>query len=182
MGKHKLQLSIPDTLNLCVFRIIDESIYDPDLPISCPTLQIQTPGFSTAKTIEDVEPNFSYNLSACDLKIQTVQCGYEFNDLPDRIYVIRYSVSPNSEVYVEYNYLRISKALTKIRDLLCQLDLGACYPPAEDKKRLNEITEIQQYLMAAKAKVEVCMDVKRGLQLYNYGVEKFDKLNCFNCK
>lgn len=181
MGKHKLQLSVPDTLNLCMLRVVDESLYDEDMPITCPTLQIRTPGFSYAQTIEDVEPGFSYNLSACDLKVQTLHCGFEFNDLPDKIYVIRYSVSPNDQVYVEYNHMRISKALTRVRDYLCTLDLGACDPPVEIKKKQDEITEIQQFLMAAKAKVEVCHDAKKGLQLYSYAVERLDKITCKNC-
>lgn len=181
MGKHKLQLGIPDTLNICVLRIVDESWYDPDLPIVCPKLQVQAPGFNMANFIE-VDAEFSGNFSACDLGIQTINCGNEFNDLPDRVYVIRYSVSPNDQVYVEYNHMRLTKALLKIKDFLCTLDMGACEPGVELKRKLDEVTEIQQYFLAAKAKAETCRQVHQGIALYNYAWARLIKLTgCKNC-
>jgi hypothetical protein len=182
MGSHKLQLEIPDTLNLCVMPIVDRSVYNEDLTVVCPRLQISSPGFSVSYFVDDIVKGFSYNLTACDLKLQSLKCGTEFNDLPDRLYVITYSVSPHDKVYVTYNHLRISKALTKLRQHYCDLDLGACEPGIETRRKLRELSDLHDDLLAAKIKVEDCRKVKQGLDMYAYTWEKISKFNCAGCK
>jgi hypothetical protein len=181
MASHKLSLEIPDTLNSCVLRIVDMSVYDENLQVTCPRLQVSVPGFSGSYFV-DVESGFARNFSACDLGVQTEDCGSEFADLPDKVYVFSYSVAPNDVVYVEYNHLRITKALNKIREFLCEIDQSDCEPTEEVRLKLQQIDYIRQYLMAAKAKVEVCRDVKKGLALYNYAWSKIEKLDCKTCK
>jgi hypothetical protein len=105
----------------------------------------------------------------------------DFNPLPDGIYVIKYSVSPNDIVYVEYNHLRITKALQKYDALLCELELPPCSPAPDKKLRLAELMEIKGYLEAAKATVEVCHNAEKGMALYNYALKRLDKLNCTTC-
>lgn len=162
-------------------RIVDTSVYDEDLTVKCPRLQITSPGFSESYFV-DVSQNFADNFSACDLGIQSLNCGVEYNDLPDKVYVITYSVSPNDVVYVEYNHLRITKALNKIRNILCTLDMGACEPTEEIRKKLTQLDYIRQDLLAAKAMVEVCREVKKGIAMYNYAMEKLGKFDCKNCR
>jgi len=181
MGSHKLGLEIPDTLNTCVLRVVDMSIYDDLIPTKCARLQITVPGFTNSFFVDDIEPGFALNLSACNLKVQTVNCGTEFNELPDKVYVITYSVSPNDQVYVEYNYLRITKALNKIRNLYCELDLGTCEPSSSQQSRLDQLVWIQNLLKAAQAKVDPGRDVKAGLALYNYAWELLSKITCRLC-
>jgi hypothetical protein len=122
------------------------------------------------------------NLTACDLGIQNAGCGTSYNDLPDGIYIIKYSVSPNEYVYVEYNHLRETKALNKVESVYCDLDLGTCDPPMQIKQKLEKIQFIQQYLKAAKAYVEYCRQPKKGMELYNYAVKLLDKLTCSSCR
>ena len=45
MAKHVLSLEAPDTMNLCQIRIVDTSIYNADVEIQCPLLEITLPGF-----------------------------------------------------------------------------------------------------------------------------------------
>lgn len=181
MANHKLSLDIPDTLNECMLPIIDTSIYTDLIPASCPQLQIATPGFTKSEFVDNVSINFNGKFTACELKVQTVNCTKESNALPDGIYVIRWSVSPNDIVYVEYNHLRITQALLKIRKLYCDLDLSTCAPSAQVEKQMRLIQDINTYLQAAKAKVEVCRQADKGLQLYKYAMSKLDKLNCKLC-
>lgn len=181
MANHKLSLEIPPTLNKCILRVIDSSVYNSDITLKCGRLQIMAPGFSTSEFIDDVYPNFSVNLTACDLKIQKVNCGTDFNSLPDGIYVIKWSVSPNEIVYVEYNHLRTTNALDKLSKIYCDLDLACCEPSAEMKRKLDQLTEIQQYLTAAKIKVEYCREAKKGMELFKQALKMLDKMNCKNC-
>lgn len=184
--KHKLSLSFPDTMNDWSMTIMDNSTYTSLIPVSCLTLQILLPGFTKAVTFDEnsfvpLTPNFIRHFTACDLEVQTQSCGERFDPLPDGIYVIRLSVSPNDIVYVEYNYLRTTQAMLKWKARMCELDVPACDPPADIKMKLDKLMEILGKIEAAKAMVEVCHKAQKGLELFNYAVKELDALDCSSC-
>lgn len=185
--KHKLSLYIPDTMDNWSLTIQDTSVYTDLIPVSCPTLQIQLPGFTTATTVNDttmpnpLAPGFIRQFTACDLDVQTESCGTRFDCLPDGIYVIRYSVSPNDIVYVEYNHLRIVQALITWNEKLCELEVAPCDPPSEKKARLDELMQIKVFLEAAKNMVEFCSKPNEGMEIYNYALKRLKKLDCQTC-
>lgn len=181
MGKHTLSLEIPDTLNECILRVADSSVYDDKLPVECATLEILPPGFTCAVSLEATAGFCNWNLTACDLGMQTLSCGEVFDTLPDGVYVIKYSVAPNEYVFVEYNHLRITNALIKYQKLLCYLDIAACDPLPEVKEKLKKLRLYHMMLMAAKAKVEFCHHPKEGMNLYEYAVKMIDKMSCNLC-
>lgn len=173
-------------MNECIFKILDTSVYqtaNPAIPVVCPTLNITVPGFGYSNQIDAT--NF-YNdgfitLTACDLQLQTVDCGTKYYNLPDGIYIIKYSVSPNETVYVEYNHLRITHALNMYYKVLCDVDLAACDPPFKVKEKLEALRLIFMYLQSAKSKVEFCLEPQKGMSLYNYAIKLLNKLSCTNC-
>ena len=184
MAQHILSVEAPDTMNSCVLKLVDTSVYSPYVPYECPILEITVPGFNYSVQFGEnvVQQNFILNLTACDLEIQTLDCGTSFGDLPDGIYVIKYSVAPNDKVYVEYNHLRITKALTCYNEAMCELDIGACDPDAELTKKLKSLREIKSYLDAAKAKAETCHEPMQAMDLYNYAMKRLGKFDCKTCK
>lgn len=184
--KHALSLSIPDTMNNWSMTIMDVSVYADLIPVSCLTLQVLVPGFPKAITFNEdsvpaLTPGFIRHLTACDLGLQTESCGTRFDVLPDGIYVIKLSVSPNDYVYAEYNYLRVTQALIKWKQKLCDLELAPCDPPAEKKAKLEQLMLIKSYIESAKAMVEVCHKANKGLDLFNYAVKLLNKLDCKTC-
>ena len=184
--KHKLSLAIPDTMNDWSITVQDMSVYTDIIPVSCLTLQVLVPGSILAVTFNEdsvppLTPGFIRHLTACNLGLQGEGCGSRFDCLADGIYVFKLSVSPNDIVYVEYNHLRITQALKLWKELLCELDLAPCDPPKDKKKKLDRLMELKGYLEAAKAKVEVCHDPKKGMELYNYALSELKKLNCKPC-
>lgn len=181
MAQHYLSLEAPDTLNKCILPIHDTSVYTPTAAVVCPKLIVTVPGFSRGVIIDGVQPGFNLNLTACDLGMQVDQCGTVFADLPDGVYVLNWSVSPNDLVYVEYNHLRITNFLNRYQAILCDLSLGACEPPTEIKKKLMRLRELRMYAEAAKAMVEFCHNPMKGMQLFNYAVEQLNKMNCITC-
>lgn len=183
MANHVLSLEAPDTMNKCILRVVDTSVYNPMAPVKCPLLQVTVPGFNVPVNFSEnqIQPGFIENLTACDLQLQTSQCGSKFWDLPDGIYILKWSVSPNDQVYVEYNHLRITNALWMVQEVLCDLDLAACDPPAIVKQQLAQIQLIQGYLSAAKAAVEFCHEPKRGMELYSYAIKLLKKIGCKSC-
>jgi len=186
MAQHVLSLEAPDTMNKCILRLVDTSVYNTDIPVKCPMLWVTLPGFKYSVQFTEtsglaISPGFILNLTACDLEIQSSNCGTTYSDLPDGIYSIKYSVSPNEHVYVEYNHLRITKALHKYQAILCELDIAACDPPSSIKNKLNQLRLIKMYLDAAKAQVEYCLHAQKGMELYNYAVKLLDKMDCSTC-
>ena len=184
--KHVLSLNIPDTMNDWSLTIHDTSIYVENMPISCLTLQVLMPGFTTASTftassVPPLEAGFIRHLTACDLEVLCESCGSVYNCLPDGIYVIRYSVSPTDLVYVEYNHLRIVQAMKLYQQHLCDLELQACAIPADKKARFDELMEIKGFLDSAKAKVDYCHEPSKGMELYNYALSRLKKLDCKSC-
>ena len=180
MAKNALSLDIPDTTNDCILRIIDSSIYASGVPVECLTLDITPPGFFQAYQYLNLSPLFSVNLTACDIGLQTYACDTIKNTFSDGVYIIRYSVSPNDKVFVEYNHLRITAALKKFEALLCCLDLKGCAPTSDLTKELNEVQLLMTFLKAAKANVEYCHHPGKGMELYNYVISRLSKISCRN--
>jgi hypothetical protein len=178
MAKHQLSLEIPNTLNGCIFRVIDTSIYSDEVPVECPKLEITPPGFYQAYDVPNLTENFTENITACDMGLQIYNCTIQYNDLPDGVYVVRYSVSPNDKVYVEYNHLRITRALNKINEILCCLDVAACEPQKPLRDKLMQLQLLETQLQAAKVEVEYCHHPKKGMEIYNYVMKMLDKLAC----
>ena len=46
MAQHKLSVEAPDTLNTFILRLVDTSVYDPNMAVDCPILEITLPGFT----------------------------------------------------------------------------------------------------------------------------------------
>lgn len=186
MAQHKLSLEALQVSNDCVLRIIDTSIYNSDVPIECPILEVTLPGFAysvqfSTDTTPAITPGFMLSLTACDLELQFQNCGTSFSSFQDGVYVIKYSVAPNDEVYVEYNHLRITKALNCYNRIMCDLDVAACDPVTEVRKQLEDLRLIKMYLEAAKAKVEICHEPIKGMELYTYAMKLLGKFECDSC-
>ena len=180
MANHILSLEVPTVMNSCILKIFDTSVYSDLIPVTCPTLNITVPGFGYSVQL-DTTQDFVDTITACDLQLQTTDCGTVTVDIPDGIYIIKYSVSPNETVYVEYNHMRITQALNKYYNVLCDVDANACDPPFKIKQRLEELRLIFMYLQAAKGKVEFCHEPQKGMSLYNYAMKLLNKLTCTHC-
>ena len=180
MANHVLSLEVPTVMNSCILRVVDTSVYSSLIDVNCTYLNITVPGYGYSIQL-NVTENFTKTVTACDLKLQTEDCGEKYANLPDGIYIIKYSVSPNDVVYVTYNHLRITDALIRYNKILCDIDVAACDPPADVKKKLEQLRLIKMYLEAAKAKVEYCHEPQKGMTLYNYACKLLGKMDCTNC-
>jgi len=183
MATNSLSLNIPDIMTDCILRVEDTSVYEPLLPYVCPTLQILVPGYRDCVTLNDttvpkVDKGFIFNLTACDLKVQTSCCGTEFDPLPDGIYVIKYSTSPHDRMFVEYNHLRVTCLRKKLKEEWCNLKLSACEPIPQTKEKFLALMEITGFIDAAKAKAEYCLDSEQAMVLYNYAKKLLDNYSC----
>tara|TARA_R110000868_G_scaffold226197_1_gene478760 strand:- start:1201 stop:1776 length:576 start_codon:yes stop_codon:yes gene_type:complete len=175
--KHILSLEIPTVSNCELLCIKDTSQYATELAVDCEELLITLPGYSVPVLIK-VDKGFDMCLTACVLALQKTQCGTIQQRLPDGIYIIRYSVSPNSKVFVEYNHLRTTSLLTDYYQVLCDLNIDACQPETSKQELLSEMNFIRTMIDAAVANVEYCQSSAQGMQLYSYAKQRLSKVNC----
>jgi hypothetical protein len=173
-SKHQLSLELPDTNNIKVLRLFDTSLYAEDLAIDCGTLRITSPGFNLPVAIEILK-GFNIVLNACSLGLQRTNCQDASQPIPDGVYVINYSVAPNTSVFVEYNHLRTTQTINKYFNLLCDLEMSACEPDADVKEKLEELRLIKGFIDAAKAKVEYCHEPQAGMELLIYAQKRLNK-------
>ena len=167
--RHTLALDIPETACENIIRILDASIYGLGLAVDCPRLDIYLPGFSLPiyYTHEDgLTPGFMLNLSTADLGITTHDSPA--GTFPDGLYTIRYSVSPNETVYVQYYHLRTTTLTNTYYREICKVQLQACEPNAEQHQRLHDLRYIKMYIDAAKAKAEYCHAPVQAVEMYQY--------------
>ena len=176
-SKHILSLEIPAVSNCDLLCIKDTSQYSSELAVDCEELLITLPGFSVPVLIK-VDKDFDMCLTACTMALQTTGCGTTQENIPDGVYIIKYSVSPNSKVYVEYNHLRVTRLLTTYYEVLCDLEVQACQPESEKQSLLAEMSYIRTVIDAAVANVEYCQSAAHGMQLYNYAKSRLNKISC----
>jgi hypothetical protein len=180
--KHTLSLEIPETQNTCILRVVDTSLYTVDcMDVKCPILQVTSPGCIVPVSFEVTAGFPNLNLTACDLETQTVNCGVTYSNLQDGIYIVRYSVSPNEEVYVEYNHLRVTNIKNRYEKALCSLNLSGCQPSSEVLKKLDALGRIKMYIEAAVASAEYCHDAKKAMDIFEYAKKLMDKIDCKTC-
>jgi len=176
-SKHILSLEIPTVSNCDLLCIKDTSQYSDDLAVDCEELLITLPGFSVPVLIQ-VDKGFDMCLTACTLSLQKTDCGTTQEKIPDGIYIVKYSVSPNSKVYVEYNHLRVTRLLTTYYEVLCDLEVQACQPNSDKQALLAEMSYIKTLIDAAVANVEYCQSSAQGMQLYEYAKQRLNKIAC----
>ena len=175
--KHILSLETPTVSNCGLLCIKDTSQYSTELAVDCPELLITLPGFRSTILIK-VDSGFDMCLTACALFIQKEDCGTIQSNLPDGTYVIKYSVSPNDKVFVEYNHLRVTQLMTTYYEVLCDLDVHPCQPDSDKAELLSEMSYIRTVIDAAVANVEYCQSAAHGMQLYNYAKSRLSKISC----
>tara|TARA_R100000541_G_scaffold11248_1_gene19317 strand:- start:3936 stop:4511 length:576 start_codon:yes stop_codon:yes gene_type:complete len=176
-NKHILSLEIPTVSNCNLLCIKDTSQYSTELAVDCEELQITLPGYSVPVLVK-VNKGFDMCLTACALNLQKTNCGTTQQNIPDGIYIIRYSVSPNTKVYVEYNHLRVTSLLTSYYQVLCDLDIHACQPNSDKESLLAELGYIKTMIDAAVSNVEYCSSAAQGMQIYNYAKTRLNKIIC----
>lgn len=175
--KHILSLEVPTVADCEIFTIRDTSQYSSKLDIDCAELLITSPGFNKPELIS-VTPEFYLNLNNCDLGIQTTNCGDQRTEIKDGVYIIKYSVSPNTKVYVEYNHLRVTNILNLYYKTLCDINITPCDPTYDKQELVVDMKYIRTVIDAAVAKVEYCQSPAEGMELYNFAKKKLQKISC----
>lgn len=177
--RHILSLDAPESTNDKIIRLVDTSAYSPALEVKCPRLEILIPGHATPVVI-DTTHGFMLALNSVDLALTDSEPA----PLPDGVYVVRYSVSPNEKVWIEYNILRTTGTINKYMDQLCRLRIDACEPEQAVLDKWKDLEMIYRFIRAATIKVEWCGASKEGMRMLTYAGKLLDRYltnNCLTC-
>lgn len=162
-------------------RFIDNSFYNPDIPVENGLLEITVPGYDCA-VVFNVDPYFNTVLNSTLLQITNTNLDSQLIPLPEGVYKIKYSINPNSKLFVEYEYLRNCQQLSRYTKAVCNLLADRCdltKKQFEEKRR--ELIWIKELIDAAKYMVEEMGECKKGLELYNEANNLLGKLNDCLC-
>jgi hypothetical protein len=186
---HQLALEIPHTPCPDRMRIIDASVYADAIAVECETLEILIPGYIDPVVFKDTDTPTPLD-GGFDRWFTTVDLGLQAGGssslacLPDGLYTIQYSVSPNDEKYVKYYHLRTTQAMNDYYKELCKIQLAECEPTAEVKQHLADLRYIKMLLDSAKAKAEFCHAPDQAsamLQYANKLMKKYQDGCCVTC-
>lgn len=178
-----LQVDYIDSNNVKIFRLVDDSQYNPKIKnIDCAQISITPPGFNEPR-IFNVKPYFNTAFNASILGILKVKSYKDLTDLPDGVYKIKYSVSPAEELSVEYDYFRTVKLRDKFSKIACGLlDKKRDYTVNAFEDIKKDILWIDQLIDASKYKVEICCEEEKGIELYNEASYLLNKyVSCLSC-
>lgn len=162
-------------------RLVDNSFYNPSITPSNAIIEITPPGYDCAVAFE-VEPYFNTVFNSSLLKISPTNSYSQLIPLPEGIYKIKYSINPNENLFVEYEYLRNCQQVTRFAKAICELYGDKCdISRKEFEEKRKELIWIKELIDAAKYLVEECGESKKGLELYNEATTLLNKVNDCGC-
>lgn len=186
MAKHQLFLNFPEHTNEGILRIEDSSIYAaaPSPSGSCFTLEVTPPGYTSPTVITGLLPKFELFLNACQIGIQILGCDDTCPVIQDGIYHIRYSVSPNSLVFVEYNMFRTIHFVNKWYKTLCWVNDIPAAPMNDTLVLIRELQLIQAQVLTARHLCEDLHDYEVSMEMYRYAYKRLQDLSrgCSTCQ
>lgn len=171
--RHILSVDVVPTQDVNILHLFDTSRYADGLGKNCATLEVTIPGFTDIRVIE-TNPFFNIAFDSISLQISAANAT-ERSALPDGLYKIRYSVSPNDSVYTEQYYLRTTNFDNLMFELRCKVKLSTCSPESGVLNRLEDLDLIDNFMKSAIAKVDYCDQISQGLDLFGYAYQLLEK-------
>lgn len=172
---NELSLEVSEFCNPKVLRIFDTSNYCGDGVIENYLIEILSPQKTTWVTFF-VQKNFSLAVNSSSLKYKKVADVSDLIDLPDGIYEIKQSYKPNAYTISLFYHLRTIDLRLKLRKQWDNLISDKCNISREEYfVNRDKLREIDEFISAAKFKVEECNEKKEGKELYEWAVKLLEQ-------
>lgn len=179
MDQPILDITLMDTYSLKTMGIADISMYPNGYNISNSTIEVTAPGFKKVaiqfnpKSVNIINSN-SINLT-CSLSYEGLA------SLPDGIYTLRYSISPNQTNFVEKSFMRIEQLECKYATAFLYLDLDDTSFKETHKGKLKKLDLAKIFMKGSIAAVNEC-DHLLGIKLYKKAQEIIEDIIDGECK
>jgi hypothetical protein len=166
--KHELSLEASDFYNQKVLRVFDTSNYCDDEAIENYLVEV-LPVNKSAWVAFYVQRGFSLALNSSNLRYRKVDDESGLIELPDGIYEIKQSYKPNIHTVVHFYHLRVSDLKSKLKKEWDNLVDDVCKLSRQEfNSNRDKLREIDEFVMAAKYKVEECHAKKEGKEMYEW--------------
>jgi hypothetical protein len=165
MAELNLDFIITPTYSNKTLAITDASTYPSEPPIvTSPTLEVSVPGFDTVSL-----PFVVQELNLLDSSVLGItDVGQD--PLPDGIYVLRYSVAPEADNYVEKTIMRVEQLQEKFDQAFMKLDMMQGDTSIKKQQKVS-LDTIYYFIQGAIAAANNCSTTE-AVMLY----KKADKL------
>jgi hypothetical protein len=163
---HKLNLTIDNTIACSTLRVSDSSIYQDNQPVQNLILEITPPNASCPVVFTPLK-GFNLILNVSNLKILQVD-NFENYNISDGVYKIKYSINPNSKLFIETVHFRTCKIDNMLNLEILNLFNESCKINKSDfeKKEMNLI-KLKFQIQAAKSFAELENNFDKAYTLYN---------------
>lgn len=161
-----LELNLFETYSLRSIGFADVSNYQ-NIPATNPSFEVTPPGFNKVNV-----PFTPLNVNIFRSQDLLPGCNPKAN-LPDGIYTIKYSVSPNLENKIEQSFLRTTHINSRLQKAFLGLD---CSCNSDN----TGLLEVKLLIEGAIATANLC-DSRGAIKLLNKANDKLTKLEKCNC-
>lgn len=170
MPNNELFLEVSDAPNPKVLRVFDTSRWCDD---AIENYLIEVLPVNKSKWITfHVQKGFSLAMNSSSLGYRKVSDEAQLVAIPDGIYEFKQSYKPNIHTVQHYYHLRVVEIRKKIRGEWDKLVDNTCKISREDfNTNRDKLRDIEEYILAAKFKVEECHEKKNGKELYEWAVK-----------
>jgi len=172
----KLDFIILPTYNTLLLGIKDCSIYDNNMIVTAPSIEITVPGFNSIMlpfNINDINVFSSSMLGLTPL-------GEPITSLPDGIYCIKYTIFPAFENFVEHSIMRTDKIQEKFDEAFMRMSFMECDKVIK-KQQKDELDSIYIFIQGSIAAANNCA-TDDAIRLYNKAEKMLNNFNKNNCK
>ena len=167
----KLDLYTIDSKNVSLLAIGDSSSYPNGFTPSNSTIEITPPGYN--KVALSFQPNAVNFFRATDLQIDCEgECEVE---LPDGIWDVRYSITPNSTRFVQKQFIRIEQLSNKYLEAFLLLDLNES---GEESNKLKKELRSAKLLMEGSIAASKDCNMDMSFTLYKKADFIIDSILC----
>lgn len=176
---HNLDIIYHNTFNCKSLRIEDNSVYDEDLKVECPILEIKPPGMLGYIAFYFPNKNWkarTYNCSTLKLCCTKQPC--KLTELPDGIYDIKYSINPNLTTIIEFSHMRVCRIMSNYIKLMgLYFSNRYLYTVKQNNEISEELLAIKDTIDSSVYSVEELLDNTLGLDLYEEALKRIKNLN-----
>lgn len=154
-----LDILVIPTYNTLTLGVADASVYD-STP-SAPTMTITVPGFGDVSIPFNINDFNVYNSAILGI----TQFGEPLLPLPDGVYTLKYTITPENEFFVVKNIMRIDQLQEKFDSAFMKLDMMQCDLAIKTQQKVD-LTSINFFIQGSIAAANNCA-VDTSNKLYN---------------
>jgi hypothetical protein len=177
--KSRLSLAFPEINSVEHLYVVDTSYYNDNLPVTGQTLEILGPGRNepVVKYIKQKHFSVVFNSTSLGITPKGVQ-----SELPDGVYEIHYSISPNDKLWVTYYFAKADAIKERLYKKYCAQFSGNKSKKAQESA-LKKLDYIEQLIKAYKAQAEFLADKEKAIELYQEADRLLDQIesDCSHC-